>query len=133
MSRSYLYAYIKGSLLRIDQASRAETDSRATSNESLHLLNAKILNRLKNSVENTGARLVVFYWTSEGELYTHIGKQARVEMINLFDYVNEDELANLRPLDNPPPVRHWSVNGHRFVAMALLNYMKQNNIGVGSG
>lgn len=128
MQKSYLYAYIKGSFLRIEQINRAETEANVVSNIKLHLLSAKILDRLKHSVESIGARLIVFFWTPNSKMFISIGKEGQVEMFNLFDYEKEENWVDKGPLDNPPPVLHWSTNGNQFVATALFNYIKENHI-----
>lgn len=130
MSNSYLYAFVKGTLLRIEQGERADKDAVVATDPTVQTVSVGILKRLKQAVQDSGARLVVFYWTGEREFFESIGEQAGVEMVNLFDLEPREKWTQAGPLDNPPPVLHWSVNGNRFVATALVNYMKANGIGL---
>jgi len=123
---SVVFALIKRKSMEREQVRQKKRQADVRTQD-LHLLATKILERLKQQTDAAEVPLVVFVW-GPGRGLMPIATDAGVDVIHLDDYEKESPWIEKSPLDNPPPVKHWSAHGNRYVATALCNYVLQAGI-----
>ena len=124
---SYLFASIKRRRMRIEQLQQKKRESRLPTHD-LYLLASKILERLKQQTDALNVPLVVFVWGPSGRKLMPIAAEPGINTIDLRDFEDASTWIETAPLNNPPPIRHWSAHGNRYVATALCNYVLKSGI-----
>ncbi len=123
---SFLFASLKRRRMKIEQLRQKKRQS-IVRTQGLYLLASKILGRLKQHTDAVGVPLVVFVWGS-GRKLIPIAADTGISVINLHDFEEVLPWIEIGSLDNPPPIRHWSAHGNRYVATALCNYVLRSGI-----
>jgi len=125
INHSYLYTFLLDQSLRISETVKIKVKNKIQSNRELHTLTAELLKYLKKLTGQNNAELIVFVnkdWLEE------ITSSSEVDHIKIFP-INNLPHGEDGSFYNPNPVRHWNLLGNKFVAQAILNYLRDKNIG----